>query len=98
MGVGHQCSHGELAPQLFKPKTPCGRVGLGLAGHGYLAPSSVLKHVMRAGGRWDAFTDLRSERQLKSEISLTEAAIAAPLALSLNSMILDSGRIVTPVA
>ena len=57
-----------------------------------------IKHVMRAGGRWDALTDLRSERQLESEISLTEAAIATPLAISLNSTMLDSGRIVTPVA
>ena len=31
---------------------------------------------MRAGGHWDALTDLRSERQLESETSLTEAAIA----------------------
>ena len=81
-----------------KPRTSCGRVGLGLAGHGCLAPSSVLEHVMRAGGRWDALTELRSERQLESEISRTEAAIATPLAISLNSTMLDSGRIVTPVA
>ena len=81
-----------------KPRTSCGRVGLGLAGHGCMAPSSVLEHVMRAGGRWDALTDLRSERQLESEISRTEAAIATPLAISLNSTMLDSGRIVTPVA
>ena len=53
---------------------------------------------MRAGGRWDALTDLRSERQLESETSLTEAAIATPLASSLISMVLDLGRIVTPVA
>ena len=33
---------------------------------------------MRAGGRWDALTDLRSERQLEAEISLSEAAIATP--------------------
>ena len=46
-----------------KPRTSCGRVGLGLAGHGCLAPSSVLDHVMRAGGRWDALTDLKSKRQ-----------------------------------
>ena len=77
--------------------TSCGRVGLGLGGHGCLAPSSVLEHVTRAGDRWDAFTDLRSERQLESEISRTEAAIAAPLAISPNATTLDSGRIVTAV-
>ena len=44
-----------------------------------------------------ALTDLRSERQLESEISLKEAAIAAPLPISINSKMLDSGRIVTPV-
>ena len=47
-------------------------------------------------GRLDR--DLRSERQLESEISRTEAPIATPLAISLNSSMLDSGRIVTPVA
>ena len=81
-----------------KPRTSCGRVGLGLAGHGCLAPISVLEHGMRVGGRWDTLTDLRSERQLESEISLTEAAIATPLEISVNSKMLDSGRIVTPVA
>ena len=77
---------------------PCGWVGLGLAGHSCLAPSSVLEHVTRAGGRWDALTELRSERQHESEITLTEAAIAIPFAISLNSKMLDSGRIVTLVA
>ena len=77
--------------------TSCGRVGLGLAGHGYLAPSSGLEHVTRAGGHWDALTDLRSERRLESEISLTEAAIATLLAIFLNSKMLDSGRLVTSV-
>ena len=43
-------------------------------------------------------TDLRAGRQLESEISRTEAAIASPLAISLHSTMLDSGRIVTPVA
>ena len=81
-----------------KPRTSCGRVGLGLPDHGCLAPSSVLDHVMRAGGHWDALTDLRFERQLESEISRTETSIATPLASSLNSKVLDSGRIVTPVA
>ena len=81
-----------------KPRTSCGWVGLVRAGHGCLTPSSVLEHGMRAGGRWDALTDLRSERQLESETSLTEAAIATPLASSFNSKVLDSGRIVTPVA
>ena len=36
-----------------KPRTSCDRVGLGLAGHGCLAPSSVLEHGTRAGVRWD---------------------------------------------
>ena len=85
-----------------KPRTSCGRVGLGLAAHGcldgYLAPSSVLEHVTRAGGRWDALTDLRSERQFELEISLLEAAIATPLVISPNLMMLDSRRIITPVA
>ena len=39
-----------------KPRTFSGRVGLGLAGHGCLAPSSDLMHVTRAGGSWDALT------------------------------------------
>ena len=72
-----------------KRRIPNDPVGLGLAGHGCLAPSSVLEHMTRAGGRWDALTDLRSERQLKSEISLTEVAITTPLAISPNSKILD---------
>ena len=84
------------------PEHPCScderRVGLGLAGHGCLAPRSVLEHVMRAGGRWGALADLRSERQLESEISLTKAAIAIPLAISPKSKMLDSGSIATPVA
>ena len=41
---------------------------------------------------WDALTDLRSECQLESEISLTDAAIATPLSIPLNSTMLDSGR------
>ena len=80
-----------------KPRTSCDWVWLGLAGYYCLAPSSVLEHVTRAGGRWDALTDLRSERQLESEISLTEAAIATPLAISQYFKVLNSGRIVTPV-
>ena len=56
------------------------------------------KHGKRAGGRWGAVTDLRSEWQLESQILLTEAAIATPLAISLNSKMLDSGRNITPVA
>ena len=88
----------ELAQQLFKTEISCVRVGLGHAGHGCLAPRSVIEHVARAGGHWDALTDLRSERQLESGISLTEVAIATPLAISLNSKVLDSGHIVTPVA
>ena len=43
-----------------KPRTSCGR---------------VLEHGTRAGGDWDALTDLRSERQLDSEISCREATI-----------------------
>ena len=66
MAAEHPCSRDELEQQAFKTeKTSCGRVGLGLAGHGYLAPSSDLEHVTRAGGCWDALTDLRSERQLE---------------------------------
>ena len=80
------------------PRTSCGQVGLGLTGLGCLTPSSVLKHVTREGYRWDALTDLRSERHLESEISLTEAANATTLAISLNLTMLDSGRIVMPVA
>ena len=38
--------------------------------------------------RWDALIDLRSERQLESEISLWEAAIAFPFAISPNSKML----------
>ena len=73
-----------------KPMTSHGRVWLGLTGHGCQAPNSVLEHdVTRAGGSWDALTDLSSERQLESEISLTEAAIAASLAISLNSKMLE---------
>ena len=60
-----------------KSMTSCGRVGLGLAGRGCVAPSSVLERGMRVGGRWDA---LRPERQLESEIMLTGAAISTPLA------------------
>ena len=68
-----------------KTRTSCGGVGLGLPGHSWLAPSSDREHVRRAGGCWDALTDLRSERQFESEIS----ALASPLAISLNSMVLD---------
>ena len=81
-----------------KPRTSCGRVGLGLAGHGCLAPSSNFVHETRAGGRWDALTVRGSEQQLESEISQSESAIATPLAISPNSTMPDSGRIVTPVA
>ena len=75
-----------------KPRTSCGWVGLGLAGHGCLTPSSVFEHGTRAGGRWDALTDLRSVRQLEFSISRTGAAIATQFAVSTNS------SIVMPVA
>ena len=42
-------------------------------------------------------TDLRCERQLESEISPTEAAIATPHTISTNPRMLDSARIITPV-
>ena len=78
----HPCSRDELAQQLFKTENLL-RPGWARPRRPWLplAPSSVLEHVMRAGGRWDALTDLRSERQLESEISRTEAAIATPLAI-----------------
>ena len=98
VGAEHPCSRDELAQHSSKPGTSCGRVGLGLAGHGCLAPSSVLEHGTRAGGRRGVLTDLRSAQQLESEISLTEAAIAAPLAISPRLKMLDSGHIVTSVA
>ena len=66
-----------------KPSTFCGLAGLGLAGHGCLAPSSFLEQMTRAEGCWDALTDLRYEWQLESEISLTEAAVAMPETLAL---------------
>ena len=65
----HPCSRDELVLQLFKTEDLADR-------------SSDLVIVMRAGGRWDALTDLRPERQLEAEISLTEAAFATPLASS----------------
>ena len=75
-----------------KPMISHGRVGLGLTGPGCQAPSSVLEPVTRAGGNWDALTDLMSERHFESEISLTEAGIANPLAISHKSTMLDSCR------
>ena len=78
-------SRDELSQQLFKTED-------------LLRPGWARPHVTRAGGRWDALTDLGSERQLESEISLMEAAIATPLEISSNSTMLDSGGIVTPVA
>ena len=54
-----------------KPRTSCGWVRLGLAGHIWLLDSKssdLEEHVTRAGGRGDARADLRFERQLESEI------------------------------
>ena len=56
-----------------KPKTSRGRVALGLAGHGWLAPSSVLEQVTRAGGRWHAFPEHPCSRdELAEQLFKTE--------------------------
>ena len=72
----------------------CGRVGLGLTSHSCRDPSYVLVHVRQLG----AMTDLRCEQQREYVISRTTAAIANPLKISNNSRMLNSARIVTPVA
>ena len=60
-----------------KPRYSCGRV----VGQASQAMTSWLPAALRGvGGSWDALTDLRSERQLESEISPMEAAISTPLA------------------
>ena len=81
-----------------KSMTSCGRVGLSLTGHSYLAPYCDLVHVRPCRRQLGAATDLRCERQLESAISRTGAAIATPSAVSTNSSMLDSARIVTSVA
>ena len=78
--------------------TSCGRVGLSLTGHSSLAPYCYLVHVRPCRRQLAATTDRRCEGQLELAISRTAAAIAAPLTISTNSSMLDSARIITPVA
>ena len=78
--------------------TSCGRVGLGPTSHSCLAPGCYLEHVEQCRRQLAATTDLRCERQLEFSISRTGAAIATQFAVSTNSRMLDSARIVTPVA
>ena len=78
--------------------TSCGRVGLSLTGHSCLAPYCDLVDVRPCRRQLGAATDRRCERQLDSAISRTGVAIATPSAVSTNSSMLDSARIVTSVA
>ena len=63
-----------------------------------LAPYCDLVHVRPCRRQLGAATDQRCERQLESAISRTGAAIAILSAVSTNSSMLDSARIVTSVA
>ena len=81
-----------------KSMTSCGRVGLSLTSHSCLAPGCYLEHVKQCRRQLAATTGLRCERQLEFSISRTGAVIATQFAVSTNSRMLDSARIVTPVA
>ena len=81
-----------------KSMTSCGQVELSLTDHSCLAPYCDLVHERPCRRQLGAATDQRCEQQLESAISRTGAAIATPSAVSTNSSMLDSARIVTLVA
>ena len=58
----------------------------------------LLRHVRPCRRQLGAATDRRCERQLESAISRTGAIVATPSAVSTNSSMLDSARIVTSIA
>ena len=89
----HPCSRDELAQQLFKiedllwPGTARPRRPLMLGSQQRSRPSDAFRRPL------ERLFDLRSERQLE-----VGAAFVTLLSISPNSRMLDSGRIVTPIA